>query len=309
MTIQIHPASFRDRIPPFLIGFILLVCSGLYTLCFGWMGLTAFIEWKCLRDWLEVPAVVEKSEAIEKPSGKYEFAIQYHYNVANRDFHSHRYEMFSSVSTKSDNALSLASQYPVGRNITVHVDPADPNHAFVTAKPFAWWSIPPIALGLLFIYQGALMMWRSITAHCIVKRGVSTGSSNGISFYFFDSVEAARKAIEVTSLPANNSSKVRLTAFLTALTFACIGVVGLIFMLMEHPKLPEIAVIWGYVVLPAFIILGLGGMWRSLTAKYVLAQKTELGQEEISFYDSNNDLQKARSLQNQMLDDDKGTQK
>jgi hypothetical protein len=285
-----------------------LTCSGLLALFFGVLGVTSFTEQNCLRDWAEVPATVEESTTIKQPSGKYKFSVRYRYEFANQEFHSNCYDLFPFVSSKSADAASLVNQYPVGSTITVHVNPASPSHAFVNAKAPAWWSIVPVLLGLFFIYQGAHMMWRSVTAHCILRRGASGGTRSGITFYFFDSLEAAQKATQWKSVSTQGFSSARTVAFLTALLFACTGLAGLVFLITQH-DLPEILMLWGYVVLPLCAILGLGGMWSCLTAKYVLDQKDGLGQEVISLYSSKDELQKAESLQNQLPSDDKETQK
>jgi hypothetical protein len=292
---SIKPATFRERLFPFLCGLFFLMPASILAFVTGGMGIESLTEQWRLKNWSTVSAIVEESQAIEQASGKYKFAITYHYSFKGEEFHSHRYEAFR-VKPLIDHAKaqSLVHKYPPGTALTVYVDPTHPRHAFVNASMnyglVAYLCLAFCLMGLYFAGYTIYLMWRSVTALCIVRVSRNLGTGSGTSFCFYDSLEAAQKDADWKPSPENvhKSSKfmARITPFLGALLFASIGIGGLTALITLGQRLPGEVVVVGFILMPAFTIMGIGGMWRTATAKYVVDTKGPYNQEEITFVDS-----------------------
>lgn len=292
---SIHPTTFRERLFPFLCGLILLAPASILTFVAGGIGIESLTEQWRLKNWSMTSAIVEGTQSIRQTSGKYKVSIRYRYTFHGNEFHSQRYEPFNSNKLfDSTKAEDFVLRYPIGSTITAYVDPAKPRHAFVKASKSSGLLA---CLGIVFFLTGLYLtghtiyfMWRSVTAFCIVRVSRSFGSGTGIRFYFYDSLEAATKAADWTPSPEGvlkpSQFRDRLKPFLGGLLFASVGIAGLIVLIALHNRLPQVVVVTGFILMPAFSIMGIGLMWSASIAKYILDRKGSFDQEEISLLDS-----------------------
>lgn len=111
--------------------------------------------------WSQVPCVVERSELLrfEGDDGPtYRIDILYRYEIEGQSYGSNRYS-FSSFGSSSGQTgkQKTISQYPVGKQTTCYVDPADPTQAVLhrglsLANLWGLFPIPFAAVGLGVIY-------------------------------------------------------------------------------------------------------------------------------------------------------------
>jgi hypothetical protein len=289
---QTQRSTFGDRIGPFFIGLVFFVGCSLFTLFWGFITITPIIEQRCLKDWAQVPAVVEESRAIERRSGNSGFAIRYRYTYEGKEYHSRRYQLFPINSVDGDTLVNL---YSVGRTITVHVDPAHPRSAFVYAQPLFLWALLPALIGLLVGCQSAYMMWQSITSPWVLTASVNSPDSHGIWFYFFDSAEQAREARYFK--PQENSFLTRIRASFASLIFVCTGLgIFIALLVIDHKLIPPFFMWFGYAFGTLALLAGGHGMWLYLTAKYVVHLKNGLGKETFTCYNTEEEFRAAQSL-------------
>ncbi len=292
----IHPATFLERLYPFLCGLFFLGPAIIMTLIAGGLIFMSFTEQSSLRNWVTVPAIVEQSQVIQQSSGNGEVSIVYNYEFHGQKFHAECYEQFNCHElmdvTKAEDVIN---QYPIGGTITVHVDPQRPDHAFMTATMNSIFltciSILFFMTGLLFTGYCLSLLWRSVTAVCIIRKGDKLSNHANTRFFFYNSLEAAQKASEWSPLPdfplKPSHVNERIVPFLVGLMFASIGGVGIALLIMFHNRLPGTVFIYGCIVAPMFVLLGTVAMRSAITAKYILVRKSPFdGQEEISFLNS-----------------------
>ena len=114
------------------------------------------VKYLALRDrvretanWLSVPGRVYESRVLQEESYSpgtdigdpgqrttiYRPEVRFEYRVADREYAAKQLQVGDPVQLSwPDAAEKIVSSYPVGREVTVYYDPADPNHAVLERK-------------------------------------------------------------------------------------------------------------------------------------------------------------------------------
>lgn len=122
----------------------------------GYATLPSLTQWRASSGWTEVPAVVTAS-AVRSSRGDdsttYRPYIAYVYTVDGREYEGDRYDFWSVSSSGYEGKAAIVREHPVGREIRVYVDPADP--ALSVIKREAGWGILfPTLFPLIFMVVG-----------------------------------------------------------------------------------------------------------------------------------------------------------
>ena len=114
--------------------------------------------------WVEVPAIVVKSELLKSGSNR-SIGIFYDYEYMKGKYTGNRYDFYCSFDIYSDDnieyMLETIRQYPEGRKINCLVNPENPAEAVISRKIY-YPDLLPCALGLLFPLIGLFVIIISI---------------------------------------------------------------------------------------------------------------------------------------------------
>lgn len=122
----------------------------------GYQTLPSLTQWRAAAHWVETPAQVTAS-AVRSSRGDdsttYRPYIAYAYTVDGREYEGDRYDFWSVSSSGYEGKAAIVREHPVGREIRVYVDPADP--ALSVIKREAGWGILfPTLFPLIFMVVG-----------------------------------------------------------------------------------------------------------------------------------------------------------
>jgi hypothetical protein len=200
LSVDIKPAETRDRIVPVICGLVFL-SVGLF--CSWFLLIQPLSICSRSKQWPLVDATVEESRvashlshssASHSSSTSYSSVISYRYTYNGTLYRSSRFYPINFSSSDYNSASKLVSQYPIGIDMKVRVNPEDPTYALGSSSfPGGLFALVLLVFGLsLFVFGGSYVIWRSCTAKYILNIKASKGNI----IRFFDTEEAARAALE-----------------------------------------------------------------------------------------------------------------
>jgi len=96
----------------------------------SYFHLKSIIRGRRSKNWRRVKAEITSS-GIDRESGTYYPKIIYRYTVNGRDYINDTYTFVGTGQMLKRNVVSIALQNPVGKQIDVFVDPADPSRSVI----------------------------------------------------------------------------------------------------------------------------------------------------------------------------------
>lgn len=221
----------------------------------GYQLLPSLTQWRAAAHWVETPAVVTAS-AVRSSRGDdgttYRPYVAYAYTFEGREYEGDRYDFWNVSSSGYEGKAAIVRAHPVGREIRVYVDPANPDLSVIQRKA-GWGILFPTLFPLIFIGVGCAVF----VAGARMGRGTAPVRADG----FARGADAsARQASPLArGEPVRKASRGRVVG---SVLFALVwnGIVS-VFVYQAWRTVESGRPEWGLIVfLVPFVIIGLGAL-------------------------------------------------
>jgi hypothetical protein len=123
----------------------------------GFQSFSSLRQYRAASAWVETPAVVTASDVRSHrgdDSTTYRPYIAYAYTVDGQDYEGDRYDFWNVSSSGYDGKAAIVRAHPVGREIRIFVDPANPVESVINRQA-GWGILFPTLFPLIFIVVGS----------------------------------------------------------------------------------------------------------------------------------------------------------